>query len=96
MVISLFLEQGTGRRPFRTLVEVIDVCARAQAYLDAAEQFGGDHLIEEGAANLKTFSAKIDTKKMKEPAFMMVLTGTGKYAYRRDDGVYVVPVGLNK
>ena len=56
-------------------------------------KLGGDHLIEEGASNLKTFSAKIDTKKMKEPAFMMVLTGTGKYAYRREDGVYVVPVG---
>lgn len=56
-------------------------------------KLGGDHLIEEGAATLKTFSAKIDTKKMKEPAFMMVLTGTGKYAYRREDGVYVVPVG---
>ncbi|MGN0739128.1 MAG: ATP-binding protein [Treponema sp.] len=56
-------------------------------------KLGGDHLIEEGASTLKTFSAKIDTKKMKEPSFLMVLTGTGKYAYRRDDGVYVVPVG---
>ena len=56
-------------------------------------KLGGDHLIEEGAASLKAFSSKIDTKKMKEPAFMMVLTGTGKYAYRREDGVYVVPVG---
>ena len=56
-------------------------------------KLGGDHLIEEGVANLKAFSAKIDTKKMKEPVFMMVLTGTGKYAYRRKDGVYVVPVG---
>ena len=25
--------------------------------------------------------------------FMMVLTGTGAYAYRRKDGVYVVPIG---
>jgi len=56
-------------------------------------KLGGDHLIEEGAENLKKFRDKIDTKKMKEPAFMMVLTGTGKYAYRREDGVYVVPVG---
>ncbi|MBP5695999.1 MAG: ATP-binding protein [Treponema sp.] len=56
-------------------------------------KLGGDHLIEEGAKNLITFSAKIDTKKMKEPAFMMVLTGSGKYAYRREDGVYVVPLG---
>ena len=56
-------------------------------------KLGGDHLIEEGAENLKKFRDKIDTKKMKEPAFMMVLTGTGKYAYHREDGVYVVPVG---
>lgn len=28
--------------------------------------------------------------------FMMVLTGTGKYAYRREDGVFVVPVGCLK
>jgi len=59
-------------------------------------KLGGDHLIEEGAENLKIFSAKLDTNKMKEPAFMMVLTGTGKYAYRREDGVYVVPIGCLK
>ena len=59
-------------------------------------KLGGDHLIEEGARNLKKFSEKIDTSKMKEPAFMMVLTGTGKFAYRREDGVYVVPVGCLK
>ncbi len=59
-------------------------------------KLGGDHLIEEGAINLKTFSAKIDTNKMKAPAFLMVLTGTGKYAYRREDGVYVVPIGCLK
>ena len=56
-------------------------------------KLGGDTLIEEGAQNLKKFSAKIDTKKMKEPSFLMVLTGTGKFACRREDGVYVVPVG---
>ncbi|HBB13144.1 MAG TPA: AAA family ATPase, partial [Treponema sp.] len=56
-------------------------------------KLGGDHLIEEGAENLKKFRDKIDTRKMKEPSFLMVLTGTGKYAYRREDGVYVVPVG---
>ena len=56
-------------------------------------KLGGDTLIEEGAQNLKKFSVKIDTKKMKEPSFLMVLTGTGKFAYRREDGVYVVPVG---
>lgn len=59
-------------------------------------KLGGDRLIEEGAETLKKFSAKIDIDKMKEPAFLMVLTGTGKFAYRRADGVYVVPVGCLK
>lgn len=56
-------------------------------------KLGGDHLIEEGATSLKKLSAKIDTTKMKEPSFLMVLTGFGKFAYRREDGVYVVPIG---
>ena len=56
----------------------------------------GTVLIEEGALSLKTLSARIDTKKMKPPAFLMVMTGTGNYAYRRSDGVYVVPAGYLK
>lgn len=56
-------------------------------------KLGGDALIEGGAASLKKFSGRIDTGKMKEPAFLMVLTATGTYAYRRADGVYVVPLG---
>lgn len=59
-------------------------------------KLGGDKLIEEGAENLKTFSNKIDTNKMKAPSFLMVLTGTGNFAYRREDGVYVVPIGCLK
>lgn len=59
-------------------------------------KLGGDELIEEGAATLKELQTKIDTEKMKEPAFLMVLTGVGTYAYRRPDGVYVVPVGCLK
>lgn len=59
-------------------------------------KLGGDHLIEEGAANLKSLANKIDTTKMKNPSFMLVLTGTGSYAYRRKDGVYVVPIGCLK
>lgn len=56
-------------------------------------KLGGEKLVEEGAKNLLTLSAKIDTDKMKAPAFLMVLTGLGDYAYRRLDGVYVVPLG---
>lgn len=59
-------------------------------------KLGGDKLIEDGAQNLKVMETKIDTEKMKSPSFLMVLTGTGDYAYRRQDGVYVVPIGCLK
>ena len=59
-------------------------------------KLGGDKLIEEGVGTLQTLKNKIDTSKMKEPSFLMVLTGTGDFAYRRPDGVYVVPIGTLK
>ncbi len=30
---------------------------------------------------------------MKAPSFLIVLTGIGQYAYKREDGVMVVPTG---
>ena len=59
-------------------------------------KLGGDKLIEEGARSLKAMRAKIDTDKMRAPSFLMVLTGTGDYAYCREDGVCVVPIGCLK
>ena len=59
-------------------------------------KLGGARLIEEGAKNLKALSKKIDTGKMKAPSFLMVMTGVGDYAYRRPDGVCVVPAGCLK
>jgi predicted AAA+ superfamily ATPase len=59
-------------------------------------KLGGNKLIEEGAETLKNLQSIIDTTKMKEPSFMMVLIGVGDYAYRRTDGVYVVPIGCLK
>lgn len=59
-------------------------------------KLGGDRLIEEGVRSLKSMEAKIDTDKMNAPSFLMVLTGIGDYAYRRHDGVYVVPIGCLK
>ena len=56
-------------------------------------KLGGDDLINDGADALKDLAGKIDTEKMKAPSFMMVLIGVGTYAYRREDGVYVVPIG---
>lgn len=56
-------------------------------------KLGGKDLIDEGAASLIRLSETIDTTKMKKPSFLMVLTGVGQYAYRREDGVLVVPIG---
>lgn len=59
-------------------------------------KLGGDTRIEEGAANLNALEKKIDTTKMKNPSFKMVLTAVGQYAYMRKDGVIVVPIGCLK
>lgn len=59
-------------------------------------KLGGESLIEEGAATLKKLNGKLDTSKMKKPSFLMILTGIGNYAYRRPDGIYVVPIGCLK
>lgn len=54
---------------------------------------GDDDEVESAAVSMKDLARNIDTGKMKEPAFMMVLTGANKNAYQREDGVYVAPVG---
>lgn len=55
----------------------------------------GSREIEEGAEHLKKLAANIDTTRVAAPSFLMVLTG-GEFAYRREDGVFVVPLGCLK
>lgn len=52
----------------------------------------GNKQIEDAAKNLIALKSKINSEKMGEPSFLMILTG-GEYAYRRGDGVLVVPIG---
>ena len=59
-------------------------------------KLGGEKLIEQGAKTLTSLANIIDTSRMKAPSFCMVLTGVGDFAYRRTDGVYVVPIGCLK
>ena len=56
-------------------------------------KLGGEKLINDGVAALKELADTIDTTRMPKPSFMMVLTAVGQYAYQRQDGVFVVPVG---
>ena len=59
-------------------------------------KLGGQKLIEEGAANLKALSNKIDTSKMPAPSFLMIIIGVGEFAYKREDGIFIVPIGCLK
>lgn len=52
-----------------------------------------ENTIEQAVEKLKALKNAIDPTKMKQPAFMMVLSGNCPYAYRREDGIYVVPIG---
>ncbi len=56
-------------------------------------KLGGEVNIEKAVVTLNKLAANIDTTRMKAPSFKMVLTGVGNYAYRREDGVLVVPIG---
>ena len=58
----------------------------------AVEVKMGDSEIEKAAVNLKKLRDTVDTAKMNEPSFLMVLTATGP-AYVREDGIYVIPIG---
>ena len=46
-----------------------------------------------GIKTLQKLASKIDTDRMKPPAFKMVLTAVGDFAYRTDDGITVCPIG---
>ncbi|MDZ7742762.1 MAG: DUF4143 domain-containing protein [Bacteroidota bacterium] len=55
----------------------------------------GQKQIDYAAENLLKLKSQIDKDKMGKPSFLMVLTG-GEYAYRREDGVLVVPIACLK
>ncbi|MHC1787395.1 MAG: ATP-binding protein [Christensenellales bacterium] len=51
----------------------------------------GVSMVDEAARNLLRLRDAVDLEKMNKPSFLLVLTGD-KYAYRREDGIYVVPL----
>ncbi len=59
-------------------------------------KLGGEDHINAGAANMIELAGKIDTDKMPAPSFLAVIIGVGQYAYQRQDGVYVIPIGCLK
>ncbi len=69
---------------------------RNGSYGLAEIKLGGQKLIEEGVANLKALAKKIDTTKMPAPSFMMIIIGIGEFAYKREDSIFIVPIGCLK
>lgn len=59
-------------------------------------KLGGENSLNHAAESLKKLAGVIDTTRMKAPSFSMILTAVGRYAYRREDGIYVVPIGCLK
>lgn len=58
-------------------------------------KLGGDKAIEEGKYTLNKLAENIDYNLMKKPSFKMVITGTGKYAYK-DADTFIIPIGCLK
>jgi predicted AAA+ superfamily ATPase len=55
----------------------------------------GNAEFDKASENLLKLEERIDTEKLGKPAFKMIITSTG-YAYKRQDGVIIVPIGCLK
>lgn len=55
----------------------------------------GEGEVDEAAKNLRKLEENVDPEKTGKPEFKMVVTGT-PFAYRREDGVIVCPIGCLK
>lgn len=51
-------------------------------------KFGWEEVIDRAAASLLRISAKLEEK----PSFLAVVSGMSSIPYRREDGVYVLPL----
>lgn len=65
---------------------------RNGAYALIEIKLGGDKLLQAGTETLTKLARLIDSKKVRKPAFQMLLTAVGSFAYRRDDGILVCPL----
>ncbi|MEZ4424989.1 MAG: DUF4143 domain-containing protein [Gemmatimonadota bacterium] len=66
----------------------------AGAWIALEVKLGGDTAIEEAANNLVKLRDRVDTQRCGDPAALGVVVGSGTYAYRREDGVWVLPIGV--
>lgn len=72
--------------------EVDAIVELADGRFGAIEIKLGAHQIDEAASNLLKFAQIMANESDKAPDFLAVICGMTNYAYRRPDGVYVVPI----
>lgn len=75
----------------------VDAIVEAGGVWGAIEIKLSDTKADDGAANLLKLRQKLAENcaaRNGEPAFLAVVVGRGSLAYRRDDGVYVIPAAL--
>ena len=93
--LRIYADSGGGKafhyRDSRGL-EIDTIIEYADGTWGAFEIKLGIGAVDAAADNLIKFADKINTDKMKPPAALTVITGNG-FAYRRPDGVNVVPIG---
>jgi predicted AAA+ superfamily ATPase len=53
----------------------------------------GTSQVDAAAASLEAFVSRVDVSRTGAPRARMVITAAGGYAYTREDGVLVVPIG---
>jgi len=70
------------------------VQTRAGSWAAFEVKLGGGTGIEEAASSLLKFRNRVDTERTGEPSALAVVVGSGAYAHRRDDGVWVLPIGV--
>ena len=73
-------------------LEIDAIIALADGRWGAIEVKLGAGEIDKACENLLKLKKQVDTDKMSEPSFLMILTGT-EYAFQMKNGVWIVPLG---
>ena len=76
----------------KTDLESDIIIEKADGSWGAIEVKLGSAQEDDAAHNLKSLVARVDTSKCGNPSFLAILTG-GKYPYKREDGIFVIPIG---
>ena len=76
----------------KTNLEADIIIERDDGAWGAIEVKLGSNQENEAAANLLAVASRVDTVHNGQPSFLAVITG-GQYPYKRDDGVYIIPIG---